>query len=295
MLLYYGLNQAGRALVAAAAEPDEKWEVSGHGIKCPNLDEVAELGDLVVKDAGRRNDDRSSFLTLATYAGSPSLPDGSTLREVWMSLPEGANSPLSGSRQLPSVVEISPVGRIPNFPNDEVSGFELYGQFNWLNADKGLSFDERAALLNRTFPTLHNSFTPRPMSLSGDLFQLMLDVPTPKGWLLVDLRNKPALPAWLLMTFGHIIYGDRKYRRTYATPTLGKNTKPLDPIISWWAVLFALSMLARYRPSAWSAMLDVDRSSDATAIEHLMRRAHKVCANIIVWHLQEFDLNAHGP
>jgi len=58
ILLYYGLNQAARAIAASIAEDGQKWELKGHGIKCPNFDENprGELGELSVMNAGRKNE-----------------------------------------------------------------------------------------------------------------------------------------------------------------------------------------------------------------------------------------------
>ena len=38
----------------------------------------------------------------------------------------------------------------------------------------------------------------------------------------------------------------------YAFPAVGANTDSLHPVMAWWAVLFALSMLGRYHPEAWA-------------------------------------------
>jgi hypothetical protein len=47
----------------------------------------------------------------------------------------------------------------------------------------------------------------------------------------------------------------------------------LHPILAVWAVLLALSSLARYEPATWSKMIDIDRSAEANAIEHLLDEA----------------------
>jgi hypothetical protein len=39
--------------------------------------------------------------------------------------------------------------------------------------------------------------------------------------------------------------------------------------MAWWAVLFTLSMLARYQPAEWATHVDVDTSSHAVPIERL--------------------------
>ena len=95
ILLYYGLNQAARAIVAGAANKSEPWKVQGHGLRCPNLNEVTALGELTVTDHGR-----GGFQQLAKYVGSPTLRDKVEFRELWTSLPEGTEVPLPGVERL---------------------------------------------------------------------------------------------------------------------------------------------------------------------------------------------------
>ncbi|MFE3412835.1 YaaC family protein [Streptomyces mirabilis] len=59
----------------------------------------------------------------------------------------------------------------------------------------------------------------------------------------------------------------------FVYPALGENAKPLHPLLAWWAVLYALSMLARYEPCAWQKRIDIDGSKESAAIEHLLGAA----------------------
>ncbi|WP_432973577.1 YaaC family protein [Dactylosporangium sp. CA-233914] len=59
----------------------------------------------------------------------------------------------------------------------------------------------------------------------------------------------------------------------YVFPAVGANTDSLHPVMAWWAVLFALSMLARYHPEAWADHIAVDNSKVAVRIEHLLTEA----------------------
>jgi hypothetical protein len=59
----------------------------------------------------------------------------------------------------------------------------------------------------------------------------------------------------------------------FVFPALGENPKPLHPLLAWWAVLYTLSMLARYEPCAWQKRIDIDGSKEAAAIEHLLEAA----------------------
>ena len=42
--------------------------------------------------------------------------------------------------------------------------------------------------------------------------------------------------------------------------SIGGDQQALHPLLAWWAILFALSMLARYQPDTWTDYLDVDRA-----------------------------------
>ena len=57
------------------------------------------------------------------------------------------------------------------------------------------------------------------------------------------------------------------------TPAMGSMSTGLHPFLAWWAVLLALSSLARYEPARWSRMIDTDRSAEANAIEHLLEES----------------------
>ncbi|MGH3687209.1 MAG: YaaC family protein [Pseudonocardiaceae bacterium] len=46
-----------------------------------------------------------------------------------------------------------------------------------------------------------------------------------------------------------------------------------DAGMALWVVMLALSSLARYELATWSKMIDIDRSAEANAIEHLLEEA----------------------
>jgi hypothetical protein len=46
--------------------------------------------------------------------------------------------------------------------------------------------------------------------------------------------------------------------------------------MAWWAVLYALSMLARYQPAEWASHINVDTSPHAVGIERLLKEAMRV-------------------
>ena len=59
----------------------------------------------------------------------------------------------------------------------------------------------------------------------------------------------------------------------YFLPVLAPMSRELHPLMAWWAVLYALSMLARYEPSSWVTNISVDYSQLAVSIERLLEHA----------------------
>ena len=62
--------------------------------------------------------------------------------------------------------------------------------------------------------------------------------------------------------------------------------------MAWWAVLFTLSMLARYEPSQWGAHVNVNESPVATKLEDLLRGALRVVPMVIAETIEQVSLAA---
>lgn len=79
--------------------------------------------------------------------------------------------------------------------------------------------------------------------------------------------------------------GSLYLNEAYLFPALGDNERPLNPLLAWWAILYALSMVARYEPVAWTEMTAINSSSEAASIEHLLdtavRRLPRLILNVI--------------
>ena len=65
--------------------------------------------------------------------------------------------------------------------------------------------------------------------------------------------------------------------------------EPVHPLIVWWSVLFALSMLARYEPDTWWTLIDVDHSTEANAVEHLLDIALDIVPEMILDILEDMS------
>jgi hypothetical protein len=55
----------------------------------------------------------------------------------------------------------------------------------------------------------------------------------------------------------------------YSLPELAGDLCPM-PLMLWWALLIGLSSLARYRPAAWTAAIDLDQSALAVSLERVL-------------------------
>ena len=53
-------------------------------------------------------------------------------------------------------------------------------------------------------------------------------------------------------------------------------------LVTWWALLFGLSKLARYHPDAWLSMLDVDHSNEATTLEAILHEGLTVVPSLVL-------------
>jgi hypothetical protein len=68
----------------------------------------------------------------------------------------------------------------------------------------------------------------------------------------------------------------------YVFPSIGGDGQTLHPLLAWWAILYSLSMLARYGPASWSKHLDLDSCADAVSLESLLDRALDTCPQLVL-------------
>ena len=68
--------------------------------------------------------------------------------------------------------------------------------------------------------------------------------------------------------------------RPHVVPVPGEYPPTL--LMTWWLVLFALSMLARYHTREWVAALDVDHSDVAVHLERCMSMAMEVVPALVL-------------
>ncbi len=70
-------------------------------------------------------------------------------------------------------------------------------------------------------------------------------------------------------------------RYFYLRPTIVPVPSPPSILMTWWALLFALSQLARYEPATWTAAIDPDKSALTVPIEEGLRTAKRSLPRLV--------------
>lgn len=262
--IFYGLSQGGRAL-AAALSHDNGGRLRGHGIThLGGFDRP--ISEIRIHDTSEAN---GSFTTIAALRGAPSLASPTYVGDLLAAQSFTSPGRPSWRGKPPALLlhHLDQGGQMLAVSSDKI--FADTGP--WPNAaelDEDLPV-RRAWVeqyLAEHYPTLRGA-TPFPEErpsvrrLEGQpLITLRLDLEHAVG--ADSLRRE------LLAARAHRV-GDG----IYATPAIPPETRPVDPLVTLWAVLWTFSMLARYEPVRWSGSLDLDSSPDAVAIGELLNDA----------------------
>lgn len=283
VLLYYGLSQASQAILAARRSTrDEKEPATSHGIDCPTIAQNLSVTDLELCNTTAA---LGSFSMLARTLGSPTLPGRVPLRQLWISLPEGVELPPTGSSKLFGAVRLERVDGQKfehQFQNTAGRVVKL-SHLPFLVAPIDLAqVDQHIAA---RYPTLLNFRAIGDTRQCPEVAQWvqLLDPPGLRISLSYDRGNMPMSQTdrFGMANLGPPVYADPTGPHQWILPTLPGNSSALHPLLTWYAVLFGLSELARYRPTAWATAININTSPDATALEHLMDTAHLACVNLI--------------
>ncbi|GLY43018.1 hypothetical protein Amsp01_090410 [Amycolatopsis sp. NBRC 101858] len=282
LLAFYGLSQAGRAISAASSLLE--WELKGHGVK--TIDLAADLPSVRIKSDPASS--AGSFARLSTLLDSPLWGNSPiALNELWDLLPENDCVPLldrGQNRRTPLWIgtdslwiESHPLAVVPvvGFPAWLVDGkTEKSTLDDYLAAYPGArdyhSFRNLQGNPNLPAFTAHKDGR-------GELQMNWLvrggeSVDRVESWEWLTSKSRLCLGTW------------------YFFPAIGQNPLGLHPLMAWWAILHALSMLARYQPGEWASHIDVNRSSYAMSVERLLRRAVDVVPRLVLETLHQFAL-----
>lgn len=271
--LFYALSQAGRAIAAAHAEG--VWRLRMHGLSAPELDQ-ALLAIEVNRTPAKAKDGSwvDSVTGVAAATHSEMFSAAATIGALWTSLPE--------------LLDFRP--QSPNVGPDPLLVPENPGPENLhLQTDPGHLYatvvgfsgtaDELAGYLREKYPTSGNPQLCQPQGLPhvgqhtvcgyGFLFRWDADAPDLDGHIRTLERlapsDGPRVPTdgpWL--TFPAF----DGFQPRWLRPSVGGAAA--SSLLSWWTLLFGLSMLARYEPAVWMAALDYDSSDQAAPLDALL-------------------------
>jgi hypothetical protein len=301
LLLFYGLTQAGRAICASG--PGSAWRpAENHGlafeITLPTSGANLDLTKVMVKPSGVGLVQR-----VAHILDSPVLEAPATLSALLASIDAEL---LFTELQVP---DLRPVGvsewtkNLTPIATSATQSLFLAPAPDRFAANTELvpagpqnleytriippSADAIAGWLS-AYPTLRDLGVPTEVigpepsldrSARGDwIIKLIWDSGTPKAG--VEQND------W---TADHL---DEVYAYSWSgtsgvvLPAVGGNTKAHDLLITWWLVLYCLSMLARYYPKEWTELLDVDKSQLAVPIEHVLSVAYSKVPTLLAFRLR---------
>jgi hypothetical protein len=83
--------------------------------------------------------------------------------------------------------------------------------------------------------------------------------------------------------------------RWWLRPAVCGEGEPPNLLMTWWAVLFALSALARYHPVEWVAALDADGSAEAVVLELALDVALEVVPELVLEAVLAGEGNGASP
>ena len=279
--LFYCLSQAGRAICAAwTVSPD--WQPDTHGITSRGAG-GASVADLEVTVTKAKH---GMFPMVAEATDSPTFKGPVSVAHLWASLPDLPSADeLTGEAPKPLYLEqaqsppgeedpffgfLSPKYATLAWPRpkrlEEALGNPLTGEASGESLSEALS-DYPSALgieaheVYRTWigkPTKENIYSfPDDKGEKRSLWQVGERMPT---------NTSSAL----------------RSERFVVRPRIGSGDELPSQLMTLWALLYALSQLARYHPDLWIAALNPDTSKIAVDLEHGLDAALTLVPDLLV-------------
>ena len=276
LLVYYGLNQAGRAIAAAGSGVQgDDWQLSGHGIKSKGLD--GPLTKIALRcDKGGSG----SFVRLSAFLDSPVWADSKpiALSSLWDCIPETRLTPLvdNESRRCPLLVDTQ----------------RMHGEPHPLASAPVMYFPPRVVDSPQGRQSLTEYLAAFPGARGFDSFVMDGREPNSQprfykdvdGWgeLQMNWQAADGQQCGFIQQVAFLAAITRPYNDSmYFFPAPDGSDRSLHPLMAWWAVLHTLSMLARYQPAEWAGHIDVDRSPYAVPLENMLKAAMVLMPKLI--------------
>lgn len=281
IVIFYALMQGAKAVAAATAQRPDWRGAPAHGLRLDRpavgATAVPTLSDLVVRPAGR------GFIHLiADTMSSATLTTASTLDAIACSLPEQATFGLNvpdAKRPLEvrvwtagpeepaaAALAVSPLPPALHRPVHEGSYTRMNAPATAELRDWLLDYPSLAALGE---PSECRQVSPLLDAHGGYSAVLVWPLAEP-----LTIFEKYAWAEDVLDVVDARPYGPTSRSGSgLALPSVAGNGQSQAPLIAWWTLLYAFSMLARYHPATWTSLLDVRRSQPAVPVEGLLSTA----------------------
>lgn len=291
--LYYALSQAGRAILSVRETDDSKVFATQehHGLG------ISASDDLLATRVEPKRREIGQFQRVAAAIQSPSLEGGKgvELGALMASLPEIGDElwlddrwPLAiGLDPLMRLTEASTVGDLGPAMDaaaffggrlrvaimaSEIDSQDDLNKFVQHYPSLGKYKPQLPVMLPSQKPGRHELATPYGMGI-----EIVLSVPEGSSSPVQDhakiLDELAPLHRW--------------QNHRWVRPSIEVGEQPPNAFMTWWAILFTLSMLARYHPMEWTQALSVDRSQIAVVLERSLDLAleaipHLVFENVLL-------------
>lgn len=263
LLLFYGLSQGVRAVLAADSARDNNSYVAsgGHGVRTQNLSDELKNVELKPHASGM-------LPQLCESMEVDMYTDAFTLGEMWAANPDLFQLRLATLNTEPAV------GSLTCAPNPHQPGKTLVniGLQPEINVQQLNSRTQVAEYVNETF-VLPVSVEPLPEAslfkssrMDGTFVTLTAHADAPHADVKRALEER-------VCTIGY---------NTWICPRIGGITPRPNSLVSWWCLLEALSARARYSPQRWTHDIDPDSNVVAVQLETLLAEAGPRCYRLIL-------------
>jgi hypothetical protein len=259
--LYYALSQGGRAIAAAHGQ---QWNLHGHGLKLGPVED--DLLAMAVQPHGK-----GEFQAVSDITGSHILEQPVQIGALWASLPELVET-VPDDERWPLALQLWPkhLDREWATTLHLRRGLEAIVVFDrWPTSRKDVS--ERLAFYPSAGGDWHLVW---PKGIPSILQPSPLGLGVPIVWgdaeTNIHERLRDLAPEY------------RFHDEYWLRPGLGMSINVLTPLMTWWAFIFAFSILARYHPADWVKTLNLDASVLAAPIEAALDEALTAVPHLVL-------------
>lgn len=260
--LFYALSQAGRAITASRGGEDHH----AHGIAADaSTNNVLET---IVRPS-ERGGRPGQFQAVSGTLGSPLLPGPTPLAALLASLPETGMEIIETATDRRRPLAVWPIEEPVRLLQTRSVLPPGVDQVLVVFDEEKLTASQAIAILE-----LYPSVSGR-LSMPQAYTQLSS---VPKQW------TPRGMGVPMFVKSNELDQVAPEYRvadRRWLRPALDGTTTPPSPLMTWWLILFSLSILARYHPLAWVRALDVDSSPAAVTLERAMRKASDAVPQLV--------------